>query len=171
MVATYPKSDNCLKLYDACYRGWYTDTSIRCVYPEMGPIVGHVATVVFCEESVKYTGVGRWSLPENIDSSGKPVILAAEQQFIPELANRVGLFGEMMITQYRALGVAGVVTNCPMRGTDAIKPLGVQFFCTGTYPAHGDMRVPVTFHFFVMSPPVRVRVQIIMINRLLTQNL
>jgi hypothetical protein len=87
VVATYPKSDNCLKLYDAWYGDWYTDTSIRCVYPEMGPVVGNVATVVFCEESEKYTGVGRWALPEHIDSMGKPVILVAEQQFPPELAS------------------------------------------------------------------------------------
>jgi regulator of RNase E activity RraA len=157
VVATYPKSDNCLKLYDAWYGDWYTDTGIGCVYPEMGPMVGHVATVVFCEESEKYTGVGRWALPEHIDSTGKPVILVAEQQFPPELADRVGLFGEMMTTQYRALGVAGVVTNGPMRDIDAIKPLGVQYFCTGTSPAHGDMMVkavgvPVTVGGMTVMP-------------------
>ena len=157
VVATYPKSEDCLKLYDAWYGGWYTDTSIRCVYPEMGPVVGHVATVVFCEESEGYTGVGRWALPDHIDSTGKPVVLVAEQQFPPELADRVGLFGEMMTTQYRALGVTGVVTNGPMRDIDAIKPLGVQYFCTGTTPAHGDMMVkavgvPVTVGGMTVTP-------------------
>jgi regulator of RNase E activity RraA len=141
VVATYPKSEACLKLYDAWYGDWYTDTSIKCVYPEMKPVVGHVATVVFCEESEKYTGVGRWVLPEHIDSTGKPVVLVAEQQFPPELADRVGLFGEMMTTRYKALGVAAVVTNGPMRDIDAIKPLDVQYFCTGTTPSHGDMMV------------------------------
>jgi len=141
VVATYPKSEACLKLYDAWYGEWYTDTSIKCVYPEMKPVVGHVATVVFCEASEKYTGVGRWVLPEHIDSTGKPVVLVAEQQFPPELADRVGLFGEMMTTRYKALGVAAVVTNGPMRDIDAIKPLEVQYFCTGTTPSHGDMMV------------------------------
>lgn len=141
VVATYPKSEACLKLYDAWYGEWYTDTSIKCVYPEMKPVVGHVATVVFCEASEKYTGVGRWVLPEHIDSTDKPVVLVAEQQFPPELANRVGLFGEMMTTRYKALGVAAVVTNGPMRDIDAIKPLDVQYFCTGTTPGHGDMMV------------------------------
>ena len=122
VVATYPKSEACLKLYDAWYGEWYTDTSIKCVYPETKPVVGYVATVVFCEASEKYTGVGRWALPEHIDSTGKPVVLVAEQQFPPELANRVGLFGEMMTTRYKALGVAAVVTDGPMRDIDAIKP-------------------------------------------------
>jgi len=141
VIATYPKSEACLKLYDAWYGEWYTDTSIKCVYPEMKPIVGHVATVVFGEASEKYTGVGRWVLPDHIDSTGKPVVLVAEQQFPPELADRVGLFGEMMTTRYKALGVAAVVTNGPMRDIDAIKPLDVQYFCTGTTPGHGDMMV------------------------------
>ena len=141
VVATYPKSDNCLKLYDAWYGKWYTDTSVKCVYPEMGPRVGYVATVVFCEESAKYTGVDRWALPDHLNNTKKPVVLIAEQQFPPELANRVGLFGEMMTTQYKALGVVGVVTNGPMRDIDAIKPLNVQYYCTGVTPGHGDMMI------------------------------
>jgi regulator of RNase E activity RraA len=141
VVASYPKSDNCLKLYDAWYGQWYTDTSIKCVYPEMGPIVGYVATVIFCKESEKFTGVNRWTLPNHITETKKPVVLVAEQQFSPEIANRVGLFGEMMTTQYKALGVVGVVTNGPMRDIDTIKPLGVQYYATGTTPAHGDMMI------------------------------
>jgi regulator of RNase E activity RraA len=141
VVATYPKSENCMKLYDAWYGQWYTDTDIKCVYPEMGPKVGYVCTVVFCEESSKYTGVDRWRLPEHIDASKKPVVLVAEQQFPSELKKRVGLFGEMMTTRYRALGVVGVVTNGPMRDIDAIKPLEVQYYCTGVTPGHGDMMI------------------------------
>jgi 4-hydroxy-4-methyl-2-oxoglutarate aldolase len=157
VVATYPKSEACLKLYDAWYGEWYTDTSIKCVYPEMKPVVGYVVTVVFCEEAEKYTGVDRWVLPEQIDSADKPVVLVAEQQFPPELANRVGLFGEMMTTRYKALGVAAVVTNGPMRDIDAIKPLGVQYFCTGTTPSHGNMMVkavgvPVTVGGMTVMP-------------------
>jgi len=157
VVATYPKREICLKIYDAWYGGWYTDTSIRCVYPEKGPLVGHVATVVFCEESERYTGVDRWALPEHIDATGKPVVLVAEQQFPPEIADRVGLFGEMMTTQYKALGVVGVVTNGPMRDVDAIKPLDFQYYATGVTPAHGDMMVkavgvPVTVGGMTVMP-------------------
>lgn len=141
VVASYPKSDNCMKLYDAWYGKWYTDTTIKCVYPDMGPKVGYVATVVFCEDSKKYTGVDRWALPDHFEDTKKPVVLVAEQQFPPELANRVGLFGEMMTTQYKALGVVGVVTNGPMRDIDAIKPLNVQYYTTGVTPAHGDMMI------------------------------
>jgi regulator of RNase E activity RraA len=157
VVATYPKSDDCLKLYDAWYGQWYSDSTIKCVYPEMEPIVGYVATVVFCEESQRYTGVDRWALPTHIDQTKKPVVLVAEQRFPSEIARRVGLFGEMMTTRYKALGVVGVVTNGPMRDIDAIKSLGVQYYSTGFTPAHGDMMIqsvgePVTVGGMVVMP-------------------
>lgn len=141
VIATYPESGICMKLYDAWYGNWYTDTSIRCFYPTMGPMVGHVATVVFCEKSEKYTGVGRWKLFDHINETRKPVVIVAEQQFPSELSNRVGLFGEMMTAQYKALSVVAVVTNGPMRDVDAIKQLGVQYFASGVTPAHGDMMI------------------------------
>jgi regulator of RNase E activity RraA len=71
----------------------------------------------------------------------KPVVLVAEQRFPSEIARRVGLFGEMMTTRYKAFGVVGVVTNGPMRDIDAIKSLGVQYYSTGFTPAHGDMMI------------------------------
>ena len=141
VVATYPRSDNCMKLYDAWYGEWYTDATLHCVYPEMGPKVGYVSTVVFCERSEKFTGMGRWALPEHIDKTKKPVVLVAEQQFPPELDNRVGLFGEIMTTQYKAQGVIGVITNGPMRDIDAIKSLNFQYYSTGVTPGHGDFIV------------------------------
>jgi 4-hydroxy-4-methyl-2-oxoglutarate aldolase len=141
VVATYPRSENCMKLYDAWYGEWYTDQTIKCMYPELGPRVGYVCTVVFCEMSEKYTGMSRWALPEHIDESKKPVVLVAEQKFSPELADRVGLFGEVMTTQYKALGVVGVITDGPMRDIDAIKPMGFQYYATGITPGHGDFMV------------------------------
>lgn len=157
VVATYPKADSCMKLYDAWYGAWYTDQTIKCVYPEMGPKVGYVSTVVFCEKSEKYTGMSRWALPEHVDRTKKPVVLVAEQQFPPELTNRVGLFGEIMTTQYKALGIIGVITNGPMRDIDAIKPMNFQYYSTGVTPGHGDFMVkavdvPVTVGGMTVMP-------------------
>jgi regulator of RNase E activity RraA len=150
VVATYPRSENCMKLYDAWYGEWYTDATIKCVYPELGPRVGYVATAVFCERSDRYQGMSRWALLEHLDGTRKPIILVAEQQFDPTLNYRVGLFGEIMTTQYKAMGVIGVVTNGPMRDIDSIKPLGFQYYCTGVTPGHGDFIVKA------VNVPVRV---------------
>lgn len=141
IVATYPRSDLCLKLYDPWYGGWYTDTTIHCMYPELGPRMGYVATVVFSEKSDRYVGVDRWALPEHIDGTKKPVVLVAQQVFPPALKDRVGLFGGNMSTQYKALGVVAVVTDGPMRDLDEIREIGVQYYATGVTPGHGDMMV------------------------------
>ena len=45
VVATYPKNPLCLGLYNPWTENWYTDQSIRCMYPELGQarwICGHM---------------------------------------------------------------------------------------------------------------------------------
>ena len=44
VVATYPKNPLCLGLYNPWTENWYTDTSIRCIYPEMGATLGYAVT-------------------------------------------------------------------------------------------------------------------------------
>ena len=44
VVATYPESDICLKLYDSWRGEYYTDTTLRCIYPEQGTVCGYAAT-------------------------------------------------------------------------------------------------------------------------------
>src|ERR1700736_5872742 len=56
VVATYPKNPLCLGLYNPWTENWYTDTSIRCIYPEMGPIVGYAGTCVYGLPSANYSG-------------------------------------------------------------------------------------------------------------------
>jgi len=157
VVATYPNSKNCLKLYDAWYGNWYTDTTIRCIYPDLGPRVGYVATVVFAEKSPKYNGLDRWALLDHIDGTKKPVVLVAQQVFPQVLRNRVGLFGEMMSTMYNAFGIVAVITDGPMRDVDAIKEIGIQYYATGVTPGHGDffvkdVSVPVTVGGMTVMP-------------------
>ena len=139
VVAAYPESDLCLKLYDAWFGQWYTDSTMHCMYPEFGPRVGYAATAVFSEKSNQPTGVDRWALPEHIDGTRKPVILVAKQVFPSSLANRVGLFGGNMTTQYKALGVVGVVTDGPMRDIDEIREMAFQYLATGVTPSHGEI--------------------------------
>jgi 4-hydroxy-4-methyl-2-oxoglutarate aldolase len=149
VVAAYPESDLCLKLYDAWSGQWYTDSTMRCMYPELGPRLGYVATAIFSEKSDQYRGVHRWALPEHLDGTKKPVILVAKQAFQPFLANRVGLFGGNLTAQYKALGCVGVVTDGPIRDIDEIRAMAFQYLATGVTPSHGAMvqtavGVPVT---------------------------
>ncbi len=139
-VATY---DDSLGIYDAWFGKWYTDTTIKCMYPECGPRVGYVATVTYSLEN-PYNGrqTSKLDLPEHLDKTNKPIILCAKQDFPPELKNRVGLFGGIMANRFSALGVTGVISDGPMRDYDEIKEeTDIQMLVTGLTPAHGNFAV------------------------------
>jgi len=156
VVATYPTS---MRLYDPWHGQWYTDTSIKCMYPEYGATVGYVATVVYALKEPWTCGVrDRWVLPEHLAETEKPVILCAKQDFPPDLKERVGLFGGNMATQFEAQGVVGVVSDGPTRDLYEIRDeTNVQMLVTGLTPGHGDfvvrdVGVPVTIGGMTVMP-------------------
>ena len=66
VVATYPKNPLCLGLYNPWTENWYTDSTIRCIYPEMGPIVGYAVTCVYGLPDPNFAG--RLSFMDVIDA-------------------------------------------------------------------------------------------------------
>ena len=44
VVATFPPNPLCLGLYNPWTENWYTDNSLSCWYPELGPIAGYAVT-------------------------------------------------------------------------------------------------------------------------------
>jgi regulator of RNase E activity RraA len=137
VVATYPGSDICLKLYDSWYGEYYTDRTLRCMYPELGPVCGYAVTAWYSEASVDYPTLDRWALPEHLEANRKPIILVAKQTYPPELTNSSGLFGGIMTAQFKALGVVGVVTDGPMRDYMQIREMNVQYLAAGLTSGHG----------------------------------
>lgn len=156
VVATYKTS---LRCYDAWYGEWYTDASVKCMFPEYGSTVGYAATVVYTLKSTIYSGFkDRWSLENNLDKTKKPIVLVAKQDFPPKLADRVGLFGTKMTSLFKALGVVGVISDGPMRDIGQIREIGgVQYLVRGLAPGHGDFTVrdvgvPVTVAGMTVMP-------------------
>jgi len=149
VVATYPESDICLKLYDPWWGEYFTDTSIRCIYPELGPVCGHAATAWYSDTGAEFEP-DRWLLDEHLDSTSKPVILVAKQTYTAGLENLSGLFGGMMTAEFKAFGVVGVVTDGPMRDYVEIKEQTVQYLATGLTSGHGPL------HLRGANMPVRV---------------
>jgi 4-hydroxy-4-methyl-2-oxoglutarate aldolase len=141
VVATYPDSDICLKLYDAWDGEYYTDSSLHCMYLEFGPVCGHVATAWYSDMKPEHTKLDPWILYEHLDGIPRPIILAAKQTYSPRLHAKAGLFGGMMTSEFKALGVVGVVTDGPMRDYVEIKELSVQYLSTGLTSGHGDIEL------------------------------
>ena len=82
VVATYPKNPLCLGLYNPWTENWYTDTSIRCIYPEMGPIVGYAVTCVYGLPDPNYSGrLSFMDVVDALDAMPKPTILIIQQKW------------------------------------------------------------------------------------------
>src|SRR5271155_2999524 len=141
VVATYPGSDICLKLYDAWRGEYYTDTSIRCIYPEYSPVCGYAATAWYSDERAEHTKLDPWALPDHLDKTPKPVILVAKQTYSEGLENLSGLFGGNMTTEFRAQGVDGVLTDGPIRDYVEIKEMKMQYLASGLTSGHGPTQL------------------------------
>jgi regulator of RNase E activity RraA len=141
VVATYPESDICLKLYDAWRGEYYTDTSIRCIYPEYAPVCGYAATAWYSDERAEHTKLDPWALPDHLDKTPKPVVLVAKQTYSEGLENLSGLFGGNMTTEFKALGVDGVLTDGPIRDYVEIKDMKMQYLASGLTSGHGPTQL------------------------------
>jgi len=141
IVATYPKNPLCLGLYEPWRQNWYTDQSVRCIYPELGRLVGYAVTVVYSLPDPNFNRLTMRDLVEALGKSKKPSIVVIKQDFPPEILPKVGLCGGQMTTMFKACGAVGVITNGPSRDIDEIRPLKFQYIMSGVTPGHGDMAI------------------------------
>ena len=105
VVATYPGNPLCLGLYNPWTENWYTDTTIRCMYPELGAIAGYAVTCVYGLPDPGFSELSFMDVIDALHASKKPTILALQQKFPPELANKVGLAGGNMTAAMKSVGV------------------------------------------------------------------
>ena len=151
VVATYPKNPLCLGLYNPWTENWYTDTSIRCIYPEFGAVIGYAVTCVFGLPDPNFSGrLSFMDVVDAMDASAKPSILVMQQKWPAELMAKAGLAGEIMISSMMAVGCVGLLSNGPSRDVDAIRRLKFQMLLGGVTAGHGELAVQA------VNVPVRV---------------
>jgi 4-hydroxy-4-methyl-2-oxoglutarate aldolase len=150
VVATYPSNHLCLGLYNPWTENWYTDQSIRCMYPELGRTVGYAVTCVYGLPDPGFNRLTFMDVIDALDASPKPTILVLEQKFPPEIAGKVGLSGGNMTTAMQAVGCLGLISNGPSRDIDEIRPMKFQNMLTGICAGHGSMAV------YAVNVPVSV---------------
>jgi regulator of RNase E activity RraA len=141
VVATYPAHPLCLGLYNPWTQNWYTDQTVRCIYPELGRLVGYAVTCVYGLPDPSFSRLTFMDVVDALDASPKPTILVLQQIFPPEIAGKVGLSGGNMTSAMKAVGCLGVISNGPSRDIDEIRPMKFQYMLTGVTPGHGAMAV------------------------------
>lgn len=158
VVATYPTDPLCLGLYNPWTENWYTGTSLRCVYPELGAVVGYAVTCVYGMPDPNYPGrLTYQDVIEALDASPKPTILVIQQKWPPHIFNKAGLAGEIMTTSAQAVGCVGLLSNGPSRDIDAIRRNKFQMLLGGVTAGHGAMgvmavQVPVSISGMDVAP-------------------
>jgi 4-hydroxy-4-methyl-2-oxoglutarate aldolase len=141
VVATYPKNPLCLGLYNPWSQNWYTDASLRCWYPALGPVVGYAVTCVYGLPDPNYSRLSFADVIGAMEASPQPTIFVFEQRFPPEIANKVGLSGGNMTTAMQMAGCVGGISNGPSRDIDEIRGMGFQYLTSGVCAGHGDMAI------------------------------
>jgi 4-hydroxy-4-methyl-2-oxoglutarate aldolase len=141
VVATYPNSPTCLGLYNPWTENWYTDQSIRCMFPELGRLVGYAVTCVYGLPDPNYARLSFMDVIDALDASKKPTILVIQQKFPPAIAGKVGLAGGNMVSAMQAIGCVGLISNGPSRDLDEIRPMRFQYLLSGITAGHGATAV------------------------------
>jgi len=157
VVATYPSNPLCLGLYNPWTVNWYTDQTIRCIYPELGRTAGYAVTCIYGLPDPRFAKLSFMDVIDALDASPKPAILVLQQSFPPEIAGKVGLSGGNMTAAMKAVGCVGVISNGPSRDIDEIRPMRFQYMLSGVTAGHGDMavhavNVPVSVAGMDVSP-------------------
>ncbi|MDB7984236.1 RraA family protein [Faecalicoccus pleomorphus] len=141
VVATYPDKEYCLGLYHPWKGKWYTDQTLKCMYPELGRRAGYVVTCTYGLPDPNYPNLKFADVLRAVAEMKKPVILALKQDMPDEIKNIDGLLGGNMMTALKSAGVVGVLSDGPSRDIDEIRPLNMQYMLTGVCAGHGKFAV------------------------------
>jgi len=131
----------------------YMSMDIRCMFPELGPLVGYAATA-----TIRARGAAQGdqtALYQHVrDVPGPRVVVV---QDLDEPPGSGSLWGEVNATIFGALSCAGCVTDGCVRDLNEARAMGFQFFARGPGVSHAYVRVetagqPVTVGGLQVSP-------------------
>jgi 4-hydroxy-4-methyl-2-oxoglutarate aldolase len=123
-------------------------SEIRCLFPELGPLVGYAVTAVIRAEPQPLTGhrastFGWWDYVLSIPA---PRVVVVHD--LDEPRGQGAQWGEVQANIHRALGCVGVVTDGSVRDLDEVRALGFQFAAAHISVSHAwvhmvDFGLPV----------------------------
>ncbi len=130
---------------------------IRCLFPELGTMVGYALTVHVDSTTPDVRGddaVWReWVVA--MHDAPKPIVLVFQD--VGPQPRKSAHIGEVMATLARRLGVVGLVTDGGVRDINEVRALGLHYFAAGIVPSHGNPRLlqvnaPVTLDGVRVEP-------------------
>jgi 4-hydroxy-4-methyl-2-oxoglutarate aldolase len=131
----------------------YMDASIRCVFPELGPVVGYAATATI--RTLEPGDSADRDLWAHVSSLPAPrLVVVGDLDPDPGIGS---MWGEVNSNIFQAFGAVGVVTNGCVRDLDEMRALGFHAFAGSVGVSHAyvhvcDVGVPVTIGGLKVEP-------------------
>jgi regulator of RNase E activity RraA len=118
----------------------YLGGSIRCLFPDLGVLVGHALTVTMDSRPGPVADRdGYWRMWEALEAAPRPsVLVVADGSGRP---TRCAYVGEVMATMALRLGAVGLVTDAGVRDLAEVEALGFHLFAAHVVVSHGNFRV------------------------------
>ncbi len=144
-----PTVSNAIELFNLRPRNeGYLSPDVRCLFPELGVMVGHAVTLRFAAEQSAARPGSRYDSWRYLLEIPEPRVLVLQDLDQPPGAG--AYIGEVMATIHRRLGCIGAVTNGFVRDLDEVRPLGFHFFAAGVCVSHAYV------HLVDFGTPVKV---------------
>jgi 4-hydroxy-4-methyl-2-oxoglutarate aldolase len=126
----------------------FMSSEIRCLFPELGPLVGYAVTALIRAEAPPLEGhrASTFAWWDCVLSTPAPRVVVVHDLDDPR--GQGAQWGEVQANIHRALGCAGVVTDGSVRDLDEVRALGFQFAAAHVSVSHAwvhlvDFGLPV----------------------------
>ena len=134
----------------------FVDSTVRCRFPELGPLVGYACTAVILsgQPAAPKRHVRRRDYWAYVQTSPQPRVSVMQDLSEPV---RGSFWGEVNANIHRALGCVGVVTNGAVRDLDEMRALGFHAFASAVTVSHAfahleDFNRPVRIGGLLVHP-------------------
>ena len=115
----------------------YVGMDIKCIYPELPPMLGYAITCTVDSTTEGREGIGFNELYKILQDAPKPAVIVMKDvgQDILHSCHA----GEVMSTTMKRLGAVGILTDGGLRDVKEVKNLGgFHYFCSGLVVSHGN---------------------------------
>jgi 4-hydroxy-4-methyl-2-oxoglutarate aldolase len=115
----------------------YVGYDIRCIFPDLPPMVGYAITCTVDSTTEGRQGIGFNRLYELLEQAPKPAVVVMQDVGNDRLHSCHA--GEVMSTTMKRLGAVGILTDGGLRDVREVGALGgFHYFCAGLVVSHGN---------------------------------